>query len=63
METTQFSGETPLEAIINNNSLDIEEEDFFRNFLIVNNIDVASLKSLEKAYDKWELLRGHSDTV
>ena len=50
--TIQFSGETPWDAIVNHNGLDIEEEVAFLTYLEREEIavDTASLATLSEAY-------------
>jgi hypothetical protein len=56
--TTQFQGERPWDAIIHDNSLDIEEEEEFRLFAAELGYDENSdLEQLEFAYEQWELTR------
>ena len=53
--TTQFSGETPWDAIVNEYSLDIEEEAGFLSYLQCEEIavDTASLETLSQAYQRY----------
>jgi hypothetical protein len=53
METVQFSGEDAWDAIVNHNSLDIEEEDSFLKFCESRNIPF-DLPSLETAFEQWQ---------
>lgn len=52
--TVQFKGESAYDAIINNYSLNIEEQISFDNYLIRKDIPQSSaLNILEEAYDDW----------
>lgn len=53
--TTQFKGESNWDAIVNDNSLDIEEEDDFYQFALSNGASKnSSLAELEDEYRRWE---------
>lgn len=61
--TSQFKGETAWDAIVNDNSLDIEEEDEFRDWLRVHGFDIGdeyhinpdiSLEQLTNGFAMWQ---------
>jgi hypothetical protein len=55
MTTVRFSGESPWNAVINHNSLDIVEEVAFLAWCIRNGIDrESSLSILEAAFERFE---------
>lgn len=56
---TQFSGESNWDAIINDNSLDIVEEESFLQFVVSHNASQeSSLDVLADLYEKWKPSRG-----
>lgn len=54
-ETVQFDGETPWDAIVNHNSLDIEEERAFEAYAsaFCDDPTKAGLAVLEGLYARW----------
>ena len=55
-KTRVLKGETPYDAIINHNSLDIEEEQAFLDFIHSMGLsEDSSLVELESAFDEWQL--------
>lgn len=48
-----FSGEIPWDAVVNNNSLDIVEEQAFESFVGPEHASVLSLHELEDLFVKW----------
>ena len=55
--TTQFSGESPWDAVVQDNSLDIVEEELFYEFCTTRTSDdphKLDLVDLEILYDQWE---------
>ena len=56
--TTQFEGETDWDAIINDNSLDIVEENDFMIFVYaMGESEESSLETLEFLFSRWEQSR------
>lgn len=54
-KTVQFSGESPWDAIVHHNSLDMVEEDELLEFCHARGADVhtASLSDLERLFAEW----------
>ena len=55
--TTQFEGETNWDAIVNDNSLDIVEEQEFVEYIHSKGLseDSLSLAELEQLFDEWKV--------
>jgi hypothetical protein len=58
-ETTQFPGETLWSAIVNDHSLNIEEEESFLTFCSERNVDPlnTTLEMIESLYAEWQAER------
>jgi hypothetical protein len=58
--TTIFTGESSWEAVVNDNSLDIEEEEAFTNYIAAQGYSRGEIKSLplgvlEALYYEWSI--------